>query len=383
MTTLPLPEARLELRILDTLAEVAPAQWNALTDGHPLLSHAFLHALHETKCADAETGWLPQYISLWDGDTLAGAMPLYLKSHSYGEYVFDWAWADAYRRHGVRYYPKLLAAIPFTPATGARLLARDTTCRRALLDGALALTQEWSASSLHILFPQCEEAKEMEANGLMLRHGVQFVWTNAGYRDFADFLVAMSHDKRKKIKQERRKVSDAGVRFRHLDGRTATHADWRFFFRCYTRTYREHQSTPYLSLEFFEHIAATMPDALLLVIGEREGKPLCAALNVHNGQTLYGRYWGTQGYVPGLHFETCYYQALEFCIARGLRRFEGGAQGPHKLARGFLPETTYSAHWLADRRFARAVDDFLAREKIDLAHTLDELAESSPFKHAG
>jgi hypothetical protein len=368
------------LRIIESLADVSPAAWDALAGDHPLLSHAFLHALHETGCASADSGWAPQYLTLWQGAALVGAMPLYLKSHSYGEYVFDWAWAEAYQRHGLRYYPKLLAAIPFTPATGPRLLARDASQRKTLCDAALALARDTRVSSLHVLFPDAAQADEFASAGMMLRHGVQFVWTNAGYRDFADYLAHMNHDKRKKIKQERRKVHDARVQFVHLDGSSASADDWRFFYRCYTHTYREHRSTPYLSLDFFLRLAATMPDKLLLIIGRRDDRSLCSALNIHNAHTLYGRYWGATEHLDALHFETCYYQALEFCIARGLQRFEGGAQGAHKLARGFLPVTTYSAHWLADARFARAVDDWMAREKIELAQEVDELADSSPFK---
>src|SRR5438105_74676 len=217
-----MPHEKIELRVIDTLSGVAAAQWDALIGDHPLLCHAFLHALHETGCASADSGWLPQYPTLWRGGQLLGALPLYLKSHSYGEYVFDWAWADAYRRHGVRYYPKLLAAIPFTPATGPRLLAASAAHRRALLDAALSLAEKFSLSSLHILFPEADEAGELEAAGMMLRHGVQLVWHNAGYPSFADFLASMSHDKRKKIKQERRKVAEAGVHYRLLDGNTAT-----------------------------------------------------------------------------------------------------------------------------------------------------------------
>jgi predicted N-acyltransferase len=373
---------RLVTRILDSLASVPAEQWDALVGDHPLMRHAFLHALHETGCASDATGWAPQYLTLWEGERLAGAMPMYLKDHSYGEYVFDWAWADAYERHGMRYYPKLLSAIPFTPATGPRLLADSQRARARLIEAALVLAREQRVSSLHVLFPVDAEVQELEAHDLMLRTGVQFKWRNDGYRDFQDFLSRFTHDKRKKIKQERRYVREAGIQYLRLSGRQASTEQWDFFYRCYTRTYREHHSTPYLNRRLFERLTQTMPDNLLLVIGHLEGKPVCSALNVHNSHTLYGRYWGSTHHVSGLHFETCYYQALEFCIERGIALFEGGAQGEHKLARGFMPERTYSAHWLAHPQFAHAVEDFLRRETRGIAGYVNELNEHNPYKSA-
>jgi uncharacterized protein len=372
----------LTLRVLDSLSVVPPASWDALVGDRPLLSHAFLHALHETGCAAPETGWAPCYVTAWRDRALIGAMPLYLKAHSYGEYVFDWAWADAYHRHGRRYYPKLVAAVPFTPAPGPRLIAADAATRRMLLEGAMQLRADERASSLHVLFPEAVEAAEFAAAGFLARRGVQFRWANAGYRDFADFLASMNHDKRKRIRQERRKLSDAGVTFRRLTGSEIGAGDWAFFYRCYAATYRAHHSTPYLSLEFFERIGATLSAHTLLVIGERDGRPICSALDIYAQHSLWGRYWGALEHVPGLHFEACYYQAIEFCIERGIGAFEGGAQGAHKLARGLLPVTTYSAHQVADADFARAIGAFLDEERIDVAHTLDELAEHSPFKAA-
>ena len=368
------------VRVLDSLAEILPQDWNRLAGDSPFLSHAFLHALHETGCASASTGWAPAYITQWEGATLTGAMPLYLKTHSYGEYVFDWSWAEAYQQHGLSYYPKLLCAVPFTPATGPRLLAPTAAGRRSLLDAAFELAANSEASSLHILFPPPEQAAELEARGLMLRSSVQFHWANPGFRDFDDYLATMSHDKRKKIKQERRRVREAGIQFRWLSGDEATEADWDFFTRCYNRTYRQHHSTPYLSRTFFGRLAEQMPANVLLVVGEREGKPIACAMNIHNGHTLYGRYWGAIEFHSGLHFETCYYQAIEFCIAGGIAMFEGGAQGEHKLARGLLPTRTLSAHWLAHPQFATAVKRFLDREARGIGGYLDELNEHSPFK---
>jgi predicted N-acyltransferase len=366
------------LRVVEDLAEIPAAQWNALAGDHPFLRHELLHALHATGCASAETGWLPQYLALWRGAELAAAMPLYVKSHSYGEYVFDWAWADAYARHGISYYPKLLSAVPFSPVTGPRLLGRDADARARVLGAALALARE--TSSLHILFPLEDEAREMEAAGMMLRRGVQFHWQNPGYESFEAFLGTLSQPKRKKIRQERRKVADARLRFRRLTGTDIAPEHWRFFTRCYNLTYRAHYSTPYLNLAFFERLGAVMPENVLLVLAERDGKPFAAALDVYTDQALYGRYWGAIGYVPGLHFETCYYQAMEFCIERGIALFEGGAQGEHKLARGFLPVATRSAHWLRHPRFADAVEQFLAKEARGIEHYIDELNERAPFK---
>ncbi len=368
------------LHVADTLAAIQPSHWNALVGEQPLLSHAFLHALHETGCAAPKTGWAPRYLLLRQGDALVGAMPLYLKAHSYGEYVFDWSWADAYRRHGQRYYPKLLAAIPFTPATGPRLLAGSKQGRQRLLDGALALMAEERVSSLHILFPDADDAAQCAAAGLLMRDSLQFHWQNPGYRDFADFLSTLNHDKRKKIRQERRRLTEAGISFRRATGADISASQWAFFYRCYVNTYHQHGSTPYLSLAFFERIGATMPGNVVLVTGSRHGTPVCAALDVFDRGTLWGRYWGATAYVPGLHFEACYYQAIEFCIERRIGLFEGGAQGVHKLARGFLPVTTRSAHAIADPDFARAIEAFVARERTDVARTVDELERASPFR---
>jgi uncharacterized protein len=371
---------RLSLRTVDSLAAIPASMWDGLVGDRPLLSHAFLHALHETGCAAPETGWIPHYQTAWRGDALVGAMPLYIKQHSYGEYVFDWAWADAYRRHGRRYYPKLLCAVPFTPATGPRLIAAEVTIQRELLAGALASLVDEKLSSLHILFPMPEEAAVCAAEGMLLRDSVQFHWTNPGYGEFADFLATMNHAKRKRINQERRKLSASGVRFRRLVGRDIASRDWAFFFRCYTTTYRRHHSTPYLSLAFFERIGATLPDNILLVLGERDGAPVCAALDVFSANTLWGRYWGALEFISGLHFEACYYQAIEFCIERRIGQFEGGAQGVHKLARGLLPVTTRSAHAIADPDFARAIARFAAEERTEVAHAVEELEAASPFK---
>ncbi|ONR50170.1 GNAT family N-acetyltransferase [Burkholderia cenocepacia] len=379
--------------ILSSPAEVPADEWNALlardAQPTPFLRHEFLDALHVARCAVDDTGWSPHFVTLTDAGTgrLAAAAPVYAKQHSYGEYVFDWAWADAYQRNDLPYYPKLLCAVPFTPAQGTRLLAADDDARRRLAATLLAFAEQSDVSSLHVLFPTGDEARLLESMGMMLREGVQFHWLNDGYRHFDDFLGTLEQKKRKNIRAERRKVHDAGVTFRRLTGDRITDADWRFFSRCYRQTYREHYSSPYLNLDFFRTIGATMPENLLLVIAEADGQPIASALAVyrrgeHGGGTLYGRYWGAIEHVPCLHFETAYYQLLEFCIEAGLDTFEGGAQGEHKLARGFLPTVTHSAHWLAHPAFSDAVARFLERETAHIHAYVDELREHDPFRRS-
>ncbi|MCA7970535.1 GNAT family N-acetyltransferase [Burkholderia semiarida] len=377
--------------ILSSPAEVPADEWNALlardAQPTPFLRHEFLDALHVARCAVDDTGWSPHFVTLTDTHTgrLAAAAPVYAKQHSYGEYVFDWAWADAYQRNNLPYYPKLLCAVPFTPVQGTRLLAASDDARRRLAATLLAFAEQSDVSSLHVLFPTGDEARLLESMGMMLREGVQFHWLNDGYRHFDDFLGTLEQKKRKNIRAERRKVHDAGVTFRRLAGDQITDADWRFFSRCYRQTYREHYSSPYLNLDFFRTIGATMPENLLLVIAEADGQPIASALAVyrrgeHGGGTLYGRYWGAIEHVPCLHFEAAYYQLLEFCIEAGLDTFEGGAQGEHKLARGFLPTVTHSAHWLAHPAFSDAVARFLERETEHIHAYVDELREHDPFR---
>jgi predicted N-acyltransferase len=371
-------------RIVSSLGEIGQAAWDALVamqpDANPFLSFAFLHALHESGSASPATGWRPQYLTLWRGDRLEAAMPLYAKSHSYGEYVFDWAWADAYQRNGLDYYPKLLSAIPFTPVSGGRLLSRDAEAQAALISALIELQERGGLSSTHVLYPPQAQADALREAGFMLRTGVQFHWLNDGYRNFDDFLDTLERKKRKNIRAERRKVHDAGIRFRHVRGHDANEADWRFFKRCYDHTYATHYSTPYLNLDFFRRIGASMPQNILLIIAERDGKPIASSLLIHSDRILYGRYWGAVQELPCLHFETAYYQPLEFCIATGMESFEGGAQGEHKMARGFLPQKTWSAHWLAHPAFADAIERFLEREQGGIDSYIDELNERSPFK---
>lgn len=371
-------------RIISSLREVGQARWDALVaaqaGSNPFLSFAFLDALHESGSASPRTGWQPQFLTLWKGEALQGAMPLYVKGHSYGEYVFDWAWADAYRRSGLDYYPKLLSAVPFTPVSGSRLLAIDAGARHALIGALCALQEDNGLSSTHVLFPPEEEALALQEAGFLLRPGVQFHWINRGYADFEEFLSTLERKKRKNIRAERRKVQEAAVTFRHVPGVQAGEADWRFFKRCYDRTYAAHYSTPYLNLDFFLRIGAGMPQNLLLIVAQRHGKPIASSLVFHTGETLFGRYWGAIEELPCLHFETAYYQPLEFCIRQKITSFEGGAQGEHKMARGFLPQKTWSAHWLAHPDFADAIERYLQQESGGIDAYIDELNEHTPFK---
>jgi len=363
------------VQVVDSLAGVDPPEWNALAGPQPFMRHEFLSALIDTGCAAAGSGWAPRFLLVRRAGALVGAMPLFAKSHSYGEYVFDWAWADAHERHGVEYYPKLLCAVPFTPVRGPRLLG---PARKVLIEAALELARD--VSSLHVLFPPAEDLPLLLEHGMLLRRTVQFHWRNAGYADFEDFLRRMTHARRKNIRQERRRVRAAGISFAWLEGDAIRRQHWEFFNRCYRRTYAEHRSSPYLSLDFFLRIGAALPQNLALLVAERAGQPIAASLFFQDETTLYGRYWGALERVPLLHFECCYYQAIEYAIARGLQVFEGGAQGEHKIFRGLLPVEAPSAHWLAHAKFARAVEHFLEREGAGIARYVDELCEHSPFK---
>ena len=382
------------IRVFDHPALVDPEQWNALLEAQasatPFMRHEYLLALHESGSASSATGWTAQFVAIHEGAMLVAACPLYLKDHSYGEYVFDWAWADAYQRHGLAYYPKLLGAVPFTPVPGPRLLARDDALRALLLKALQSLVRDAKLSSAHLLFLDQADQRVAREAGWMMRSTVQFHWTNrhasdtaaAPYSSFADFLAGLQRDKRKKIQQERRKVADAGVTFAVRAGNEIAADDWDFFYRCYRQTYREHGSTPYLTRDFFERMAATMARHWLMFIAEHEGRRVATsliALDPERGHA-YGRYWGATEHVDCLHFEACYYQPLAWCVANGYRRFEGGAQGEHKMARGLMPVATASAHWLAHPQFAQAVADFLQREGRAVEGYMSELDERRPFK---
>ena len=377
------------IRVFDDPADIDSSAWDALVAAQPsatpFVSMAYLRALHESASAVAATGWAPHFLALERAGEIVAACPLYLKDHSYGEYVFDWAWADAYQRHGLDYYPKLLDAVPFTPVPGPRLLARTPEHRLLLVRAIEELARSAGLSSAHLLFLDEDDQAAAREAGWSLRTTVQFHWSNraaAPYADFADFLASLQRDKRKKIQQERRRVADAGVAFTVATGAEIAAADWDFFYRCYTLTYRAHHSTPYLTRDFFARAAATMAAHWLLFTAWRGSKRIAASLIAIDPErkTAFGRYWGAVEHVNCLHFDACYYQPLEWCIAHGYRRFEGGAQGEHKMARGLLPVQTWSAHWLAHPRFARAIDDFIAREGAGVESYLDELNERRPFK---
>lgn len=383
--------ASLSLQIVDDPSAMDREAWNTLLAQQPhptpFMRLEYLAALHASGSATAATGWVPCFMTLRLGDRLRGGCALYLKEHSYGEYVFDWAWADAYQRHGLPYYPKLLCAVPFTPVPGSRLLAADDEARGLLLQGMSRLAADNQLSSAHLLFGDGADMAAARDQGWLLRGNVQFHWHNRSpqpYADFSDFLASLQRDKRKKIQQERRRVSEAGVRFTVHPGPEINAAQWDFFYRCYTRTYREHGSTPYLTRDFFAHMAADMPQAWLMFVAQRGGHPIASSLIALDPQRriAYGRYWGALEHVPLLHFEACYYQPLQWCIAQGYQRFEGGAQGEHKMARGLLPVRTPSAHWLAHPRFANAVAEFLQREGAGVDAYVDELRERNPFKAA-
>jgi predicted N-acyltransferase len=370
----------MNLCVIDTLADILPTEWDELAGGDPFLSHAYLHALHASGSAAPDKGWQPCYLTLRDSAQLAAAIPLYRKQHSFGEFVFDWSWAEAYARHGTPYYPKLVAQVPFTPVTGVRLLARDADSRGAAIAALRRFAADSGLSSLHVLFPTEEEAEALAASGMLLRRGVQFHWRNEGWSDFEAFLASLSRDKRKKIRQDRRRVADQGIALRRLSGGEIDEDDWRFFYACYCQTYAMRQRRPYLTLDFFLRVGRLLPENILMVSAERDGRAIAASLCLHDGKRLWGRYWGALEDVPCLHFETCYYQPLEFCLQQGIQVFEGGAQGEHKLARGFLPVATLSAHWLADARFHTAVGRFLEQEELGLSPYVEELQARSPFK---
>ena len=483
----------LQLRIAQSSTSLPSAAWNALlaqqSQPTPFMRHEYLAALEASGSATPRTGWAARFFTLWQGAELVAACPLYLKSHSYGEYVFDWAWASAYEQHGVPYYPKAVVAVPFTPVPGTRLMARDAAARQGLVQALCQWCEDEGISSLHVLFASDDDVLTGAREGLMLRHTVQFHWKNVAptlgtdvsslppegalaalgrpgdgsgsaptlgtgvsslppegalaalgrpgggsgaaptlgtggfllptesvlaaveshcdsgsaaagtlaYRDFDDFLAHLTQEKRKKFRQERRRVAEAGVTFRWALGADITADAWNFFYRCYERTYLEHGNPPYLTRAFFQQMADRMPEHWLLFIAEREGRPIASSLiaisaqpssargqyhSKYAGCTAYGRYWGALERVDCLHFEACYYQPLAWCIAHGVQRFEGGAQGEHKMARALLPVPATSMHWLAHPAFADAVDRFLAREGAGVEQYLDHLQARSPFRAA-
>ena len=374
--------------ILDRITDVSSKDWNALlpADANPFLRHEFLSALEETGCVGDNTGWQIAHLALKNHGQLIGAVPLYLKQHSYGEFVFDWSWAQAYEQQGMNYYPKILCAIPFTPVQGPRLLYSaqhdGDTIKKILINSLKSLISDNNLSSAHILFPTETEIETLRMEGFLLRDSVQFHWQNHNFQNFEHFLSALTMKRRKNIRREREQVSREGITFRHVSGVNSSAEDWEFFFSCYQRTYIEHHSSPYLNKAFFALWVERMPEHLHLIIAQRHTTPIASSLLVvdQSNSKAYGRYWGALDRVACLHFETAYYQAIEYCITEGIHTFEGGAQGEHKMARGFLPETIQSAHWINDPRFSRAIEHFLEREHQGIGAYVNELAEHSPLK---
>ena len=426
-------------RVLTSVQQLDAQIWNDLLalqpTPTPFMRHEYLAAMEQSGSADAHTGWVSRIITVWDGGELLAACPLYLKSHSYGEYVFDWAWARAYQQHGLPYYPKAVLAVPFTPVPGTRLMARSQPLRMALVKAVQQWVQDEQLSSLHLLFGDAQDLQACQASGWMQRSTVQFHWTNtppalpaagatlpaeaepaslqacAGtaatpsrWKDFDDFLGSLNQEKRKKIRQERRKIREAGVSFKAMQGSDIGAQDWSFFYRCYERTYLEHGNPPYLTPEFFSSMASTMPQNWVMFIAIRDGQPIassliavtadCTDISASNivqsiqeqalpaikNKVAYGRYWGALERVDSLHFEACYYQPIEWCIANGYHRFEGGAQGEHKMARALLPVETPSAHWVAHPAFADAIARFLQREGEGMADYFEALQSHSPLR---
>lgn len=374
----------MNVRIHESIDQIPATDWNRVAaTSDPFLHHAFLAALEHHGCLHPY-GWLPQHLGAYDGQgRLVGAAPLYLKDNSYGEFVFDWAWADAYERAGGSYYPKLVAAVPYTPATGPRLLGTEPSVQRALLQRSLEHARELGVSSLHWLFPPETELELMEAQGLLRRTGCQFHWHNRGYRDFADFLDGFSAHKRKKLKRERRRVQEAGLQIEWVHGHEASMEQLAVAAEFYRSTFDKKWGMATLNPAFFQEVAETMGERLVLLMASDQQRYVATAICFRSDDVLYGRHWGCSADYHSLHFELCYYQGIDYCIRHGLQRFEPGAQGEHKVSRGFEPTPTWSAHWLAEQRFAAAIADFLAREAVGMQHYMDELCEHTPFKREG
>jgi len=380
----------IELSLAEGIGAIAPQDWDACAGapgagGNPFVGHAFLSALEDSGSVGKGTGWFPRHLVARDAaGRVIGAAPLYLKTHSLGEYVFDHGWAEAYERAGGQYYPKLQAAVPFTPVPGPRLLVRPGpqagAARAALARGMAEVARRMGVSSLHVTFCTEDEARVFEAAGFLLREGTQFHWNNAGYRTFDDFLAALSSRKRKQVRKERRDALAGGLSVRVLSGGELAPRVWDDFFAFYTSTSDRKWGSPYLNRGFFDRLSERLGERVVLVTAEKGGRRVAAALNLRDGEALYGRNWGCRGDWPLLHFECCYYQAIDYAIAHGLKRVEAGAQGPHKIQRGYLPVATWSAHWIADAGFRKAVADYLGRERAMVARERQALASHSPYR---
>lgn len=371
----------LKVNCINRMAELDASQWNALAGSdYPFLRYEFLNALEQSGAVSPQTGWEARHLLVMDDEVLLAILPMYRKSHSWGEYVFDQAWAQAYQQHGLEYYPKLLSAIPFTPCQGPRLMTKPDVESDVIVDLLLTAIKEYKLSSWHCLFSEPELRQQLQARDLILREDVQFHWFNRDYQQFDEFLAALTASKRKMIKRERRKVDEQGIRLQQISAKEISDTHWQAFYRFYALTYLKRRSQPYLNLSFFRQLAATMPEHLLLVMAFKQALPVAAALFFVGSDTLYGRYWGCEQDYDSLHFEACYYQGIEYCIANGLRYFDSGAQGEHKIARGFEPVSRYSAHWISDPRFAQAIADFVERERAHISVYKAGASELLPFK---
>jgi predicted N-acyltransferase len=375
----------MELSTASRLADVRADAWNALNrDDYPFLCHGFLSALEDHGAVTARTGWQPHHLLVYDGDILVAAAPAYLKAHSWGEFVFDFAWADAYERYGGSYYPKLVSTIPLTPATGPRILTSDASRRtdaiEVLANGAIELANQYGLSSAHWLFPDPDDAAGLAEAGYSIRHGCQFHWFNPGYRDFDDFLDQLTSKKRKNIRRERRQIEQAGIRMRIVHGDEAEPGLWDAMHRFYRTTFERHGNLPFISRDAFAAIGHALAWRVVLIVAERDGTPIGGAICLRDRQRLYGRYWGCDVDIDGLHFEACYYQGIEYSIRHGLGCFEPGAQGEHKVARGFVPTITRSAHLFPDHGFQHAIDDFLARERRAVYEYAQRLTMEGPYR---
>lgn len=381
------PVSNFEIRVVPSIQSISEEDWNQIlpSDAGPFLQHAFLSLLEETACVTKEVGWQPSHLVLYSiaDEKLLGVVPLYLKTHSYGEYVFDWSWAEAYAMNGLNYYPKALSAIPFTPAAGSRILAKSVEYQEYLVNGLLQLLNQLNISSAHVLFPQSKDAELLDKAKFLRRESIQFHWKNHQFSNFDQFLASLTMKRRKNIKRERQQVQDAGISFLHVPGRQMTEERVLFFYRCYAATYQERQSTPYLNQLFFQKWVEAMPDSLHFIFAQKDNQSIAAALLVVDKaeQKAYGRYWGALEHHSCLHFETAFYQSIEYCIANQIQILEGGAQGEHKMARGFMPQTLCSYHYLTNPSFAEAVERFLERERIGISAYRDDLAGRSPLRH--
>ena len=374
----------MKVTVHDSMSDIAEDDWNALAGTeYPFLQHQFLQLAEETHCVSRETGWSPRHLTIADGGELRAAMPLYEKSHSWGEFVFDWAWANAYDQAGLDYYPKLVSAIPFTPAPCAKLLLRDPDdieAANGLLQAGVSLAADTDCSSLHILFPSSQDLPYLKAAGLLVRKDCQFHWHNDNYSNFDEFLATFTSVKRKKARRDRRRVREEGIVFRRIRGGDMDADTWSVVHRLISRTFMLRGSMPYFSESFFVRLSQQIPNGLLVILAEIDDAPVAAAVFFESATRLYGRYWGSDGHYDSLHFETCYYQGIDYCIDSGLKVFEPGTQGEHKISRGFSPVSTWSAHWLAHPQFSNAIEEYLLEEGQHVDRYIDAIDSRSPYK---